>query len=132
MARTALTVNTFLPDNATALLDPTAQAIDQANGMNLALASGAMPAAPTGKNVLLKINNTAAGSQNAIIRAGVNPPANRQGLGDLTIAIATTATRWVGPLSSSRFAQADGSINVDFNAGTTGNITAFLVPERVV
>ena len=130
MARTALTVNTFLADSTTGILDPGTQAIDQANGMNLALASGAMPAAPTAKNVLLKVNNSAAGTQITIIRAGVNPPANRSGLGDLSVSLATTVTRWIGPLSSSRFAQADGSINVDFNAGSTGTITAFLVPER--
>ena len=132
MARTAIAVSTFLQDNTTSLPDPAGTAADQANGMNVALASGAMPGAPTAKNLVLRVANTAASPFTCIIRAGVVPPAFRQGLGDLTVTITNATTKWIGPLSSSRFAQTDGSINVDFGVGFTGTITAFLVPERVI
>lgn len=131
MARTNLPTST-LPGQAMAgLADPAGTAIDAANGMNIALASGAIPAAPTARNLFLRVANTAASAKNVIVRAGALPPAFRSGLGDLTVNVTNATTKWIGPLESSRFSQADGSINVDFDAGTTGTITAFLAPERL-
>lgn len=133
MARTNLPTSTFvLPTGAatsTGLLDPAGTAIDQANGMNIALASGALPSAPTAHNLYLRVNNSAAGPHNVIVRAGAYPPAFRAGLGDLTVSVVNATTRWIGPFEAARHMQADGSINVDFDAGTTGTITAFLSPE---
>jgi len=130
MARTNLPTNT-MPGEATAgLLDPTATAVDQANGMNVALASTAIPAGPSARNLLLRVANTAAAAHNVIIRAGAYPPAFRAGVGDLNVSVVNATTRWIGPLDGSRHVQADGSINIDFDAGFTGTITAFLVPEH--
>ena len=100
--------------------------------MNVALASGAIPVSPTARHLVLRVNNSAAGAHNCIIRAGVNPPAFRAAIGDLTVSINATSTKWIGPLEAARFTQSDGSINVDFDAGATGTITAFLVPSRTV
>lgn len=126
MARTNLPTSTLAGEAL--LTDPAGTAIDQANGMNVALASGAIPSAPSVNLLLLRVANSAAGAHNVIVRAGVYPPAFRSGLGDLTLSVPAGATRWIGPLEGARHVQADGSLNVDFDAGTTGTITAFLVP----
>lgn len=132
MSRTAIAVVT-LPGNAAAgLLDPAGTAIDQANGMNVALASGAIPANPTARNLFLRVNNSAAGPHICTIRAGVNPPAFRAPIGDLAVTVVNATTRWIGPLEAARFMQNDGSINVDFDAGTTGTITAFVSPGHTI
>lgn len=117
------------------LSDPAGSAIDQANGMNVKLASSQIPSVDGAALLLLRVKNTAAQSQNIILRAGGpvlagNPPAFRQALGDLTIAVPTTGTLWLGPFDYARHAQTDNSINVDFNAGTTGTITAFFLPKN--
>lgn len=130
MARTNLPASVFVVENS--LADPAGTAIDQANGMNVVMTTETIP--PTYdayRGIFLRVHNTAAGTQHVIIRAGANPPAMRAPLGDLTIAIATTATVWVGPLDMARHAQLDDSINVDFDAGTTGTITAFIAPRTV-
>lgn len=134
MARTNLPLSKFLANNSTGLADPAGTAVDVANGMNIALASTAIPSQAGAANLVIRFNQTFAGSKNIIIRAGNgldtgNPPAFRQSLGDLTVA-ANNATVWVGPLESSRFVQKDGSINVDFSSGTTGDVTAFLLPKN--
>ncbi|SRR5260221_5772729 len=132
MARTAIAVNT-LPGVAVAgLADPAGTAIDQANGMNVALASGAIPANPTAHMLFLRVANTVAGAQTVTIRAGVNPPAFRAPIGDLVVSIPATSTKWIGPLEAGRFMQNDNSINVDFQAGTTGTITAFASPGHTL
>lgn len=130
MARTAIPVNKFLANNATALLDPTGTAIDQANGMNVALAPNTIPAGDSAEALVLRVHNSAAGAHVATIGAGVNPPSFRAGIGALAVSIAAGAIRWVGPLEPARFLQADGSVNVDFDTGTTGDITAFVVPAH--
>lgn len=128
MARTAITLRTFLANDTTSLPDPTGDVIDQANGMNLALADTGIPVSKLARQIILRVHNTAAAPHNVIIRAGAYPPAFRKDLGDLTVAVTNATTKWVGPLESARFAQSDGSINVDFDASFTGDITAFLVP----
>lgn len=137
MARTNLPVSAlpaaFGQASFTALTDPAGTTIDQANGMTVALTTETIP--PTYdamRGVFLRVHNTAAGSQNLMVRAGTsNPPAFRKDLGDLTVAIAAGATVWVGPFDQSIFAQSDNSLSIDFNAGTTGTITAFVAPANV-
>lgn len=132
MARTNLPTSTLPGMAAAGLADPAGTAIDATNGMNVALASTAIPAGPTARNLFLRVANTAASAKNVIVRAGVYPPAFRQGLGDLTVNVVNATTKWVGPFEAARFTQADGSINIDFDAGTTGTITAFLSPEHTI
>jgi hypothetical protein len=132
MARTNLPVSAFVANSATGLTDPAGTTIDQANGMNVVMTTETVP--PTYdamRGFFLRVHNTAAGTQHVIIRAGKNPPSFRADLGDLTVAVATTATVWVGPLDMSVYAQADDSVNVDFDAGTTGTVTAFVAPANV-
>jgi hypothetical protein len=130
MARTNLPVSAFVAEGS--LADPAGTTIDQANGMNVVMTSETIPPAYDAEcGVFLRVHNTAAGTQHVIVRAGANPPAFRAPLGDLTVAIATGAVVWVGPLDMSRHAQSDDSINVDFDAGSTGTITAFVAPRTV-
>ena len=119
--------------------DPAGTAADQANGMVINLTTEVIP--PTYdamRGVLLRINNSAASALNAIVRAGVYPPAMRQFLGDLVVAIPAAATLWIGPLDSARHAVQDTTvsptateINLDFQSGFTGTVTAFIVPRQV-
>ena len=127
MARTNLPVTNLVVNAKTAISTTN---IDQANGMNLALASSAIPSAANTDKLVLVVDNTAAGAHNFILRAGAsNPPAFRAGLGDLTISVGATTTVYIGPFDYARFVQSDGSLNIDFDAGTTGTIQALLVPD---
>lgn len=116
MARTAIPI-TSLPANAgTAPVAGTAA--DPTNGHAIAAGSDM-------RRILLHVKNTAAAAKNVTIKAGANPPAVRAGVGDLVISVpATTGERFV-VLESARFAQANGDINVDLEAGTTGNQAAY-------
>lgn len=121
MARTALTVNALSPNSSIA--EPAGNAVDPANGHILTL-SGEQCL----EEFVLDVNFTFAGAKNLTIKAGAYPPALSQGQGDLVVAI-NNATRRVGPFSSARFAQADGSLWVDVEAATTGTIKAIHVPR---
>ena len=136
MARTNIPLSNLIAEGAVALgsytgiVDPTATTADQANGMNIALASGAIPSAPGAELLLLRVANTAATPLACTVRAGAYPPAFESQKGDLSVTITNATTRWIGPFEYARHAQADGSINVDFASGFTGSVTAFLVPTE--
>lgn len=121
MARTVGTVNELVANSSIA--EPAGNAVDPANGHIFT---------PTGEGQLeemyLRINLTFAGSKNITIKAGANPPALAAGQGDLVVAINNT-TRVLGPFSSARFAQKDGSLWLDVEAAATGTIFAFHMPR---
>jgi len=76
------------------------------------------------RRLFLVAQNTFAGSKTVTLKAGAYPPASRKHLGDLTITL--TQNQWVyQQIDGSRFAQADGTINVDLAAATTGTIGVF-------
>lgn len=107
-------------------------AIDQANGMNVVTASESIPAKGEAEDVILIVTNTFTSAENVIVRAGAGPvPAFRASLGDLTVSVPASGTMMVGPFETARFAQADGSLNVDFGAGITGTIEALRVSRTV-
>jgi hypothetical protein len=62
------------------------------------------------------------------VKAGVYPPALSAGQGDLAVSC-PVGTTWIGPLTSARFAQADGTVN--FTSATPANhtVTAFRLPR---
>jgi hypothetical protein len=133
MARTAITTTTLVPNGS--VLNPATTAVDQANGMNVAIPSAAFPSAPDMDHLILVIAATGASPFNAIVRAGIGGAAVpgaafRSGLGDLTISVTNATTRWFGPFDPSRFMQTDGSLNLDFGVGFTGTVAAVLVPVR--
>lgn len=135
MARTNLPATTLTPNSA--VLNNAGTAIDATNGMNLQLPTTAIPAAPQADTVVLYVQNTTASTKTVTIRAGANTtylnvPAFEAGKGDLTTGnlTATTGTAFIGPFEVARFEQNDGSLNIDFAAGMTGNIWALVLPKR--
>ncbi|MGI5515301.1 hypothetical protein [Streptomyces sp. CA-106131] len=120
MARTAVPYSNWVANSS--LSDPAGTTIDATNSHTIAASRGEL--------TLLRVTNTAASNKNVTIKAGNNDPAWRRGQGDLTVTVnATSGVQWIGPLSSSRFVQTDGSINIDIASGHTGTITAFKMPR---
>lgn len=135
MARTNLPPTSLTSNGA--VLNSAGTAIDATNGMNVQLPTSSVPANSGADRLVLYVQNTAAATKTVIIRAGVGGGATpgqafRSGLGDFTSGnlSASTGTAFIGPLESARFAQSDGSINVDFASGTTGTIWALLLPKN--
>lgn len=139
MARTAVALTVLVVNSS--LADPAGTTIDSTlvtAGVNVPLASTAIPVAKDMTNgILIRVKNTDSGSAHVVtLRAGSNPPSFRADLGDLTMSVALSATRWFGPFDSSRFIQqgngsdvAKQSLNIDFDSGTTGTITVFVLPR---
>lgn len=104
---------------------PTATTIDSTlvtNGVTIA-------AAKVGK-LVIRAANTHAAAQVMSIRAGDSIyPAWMKGQGDLAVALAsTTGVAQVAGLDSARFKQSDGSVHIDFDAGTTGTLETYYLP----
>lgn len=133
MARTNLPLTTL---HANGVVDITGTAVDVTNGMNVVLANEGVPAGPGMNNLVLYVTNTAGADKTVTVRAGVGGGATpgaayRSGEGDLVVTVHTASGGGViGPLESARFAQSDGSLNIDFGSGLTGNITAYILPAR--
>lgn len=87
-----------------------------------------IPAGSDTGRLLLRIINTFAGSKVVTVKAGVNPPAVRSGIGDLAITMAAQNDVAYVLLESGRFAQANGDIYIDVAAATTGSILALRLP----
>lgn len=121
MARVAIPI-TEMSQNA-AVTPPSATAVDGTNHHNIAA---------KGRTDTLFLEVIAGGTTgnggDVIIKAGVNPPAFRQGLGDLTVTVGDGVTKLIGPFESARFCQADGSINVD-TSSLVGTFRAFRLPK---
>lgn len=135
MARTNLPLTTLTPNGA--VLNNAGTAIDATNGMNVQLPSNVIPAPGSYERVVLYVQNTAAATKTVTVRAGTgapgypNVPAFRAGKGDFTTGnlTASTGTAFIGPFDPSWFEQSDGSLNIDFAAGTTGTIWAIQLPR---
>ena len=104
---------------------------------------GAYIAAPPGPNkVFLIVENTYSSSAlNVTVRAGgngvtasggTNPGVPFEGatVGDLVVSVAENGgISMIGPFTSDRFTQADGSLSIDFETAFTGTIWAFQLPN---
>lgn len=137
MARTSVTPTVLTGNGITDI--PAGTTINSTlvtNGVNVPLNTETIPPGPGARDTFLYVTNTAGADKNVIVRAGVGGgatpgPAFRSGIGDLTVVCHTASGGGlVGPLESARFAQLDGSINVDFGTGLTGVFTVFQVPQR--
>ena len=111
MARTALPLTTAYNTGAA----PTATAIDPTNGHVIT------PAGPP-EELLIIVNNTTVSTKTVTIKAGANPPALSAGQGDLVVTCAASTNGIPLRVDSSRFVQADGTINLDIAASMTGTI----------
>lgn len=115
MARTSLAVTALTANNNIA--KPAGAAVDVANGHTI-------PANGKTQNLILEVANTFAGAKNVTIKAGANPPAFRS-VADLVIAVPASSTRIISLPESAAYVQADGSLWVDYESGTTGTVIAY-------
>jgi hypothetical protein len=123
MARTNVPVTALALDAKTDA--PAAVVIVHGDGATIAAAGDT-------RKLLIVLTNTFAGEKIMTIKAPTaNPNAVRSGIGDLAITFAagnvTPQVKYV-VIESARFAQADGSISIDFAANTTGTMNAFRLP----
>lgn len=123
MARTAVTITSLSANAATA--DPAGVNLDATNDHVLT------PTCPL-HEIVIEVTHTTASEKSLTIKAGDNPPANASGQGDLVTAFDagdSTAVVKHFVLSSDRFLQDDGTVNIDVPSGMTGKIRAFRVPR---
>lgn len=123
MARTAVAVTALTANDKTAV--PTATSLDPTNGHSVA---GAFA---KNEHILLYVAHSTASSKVLTIKAGAKPPAERSDLGDLAITLSASTTYVIGPLEAARFAQADGSLNIDVAASATGTIGCVRAPHSI-
>lgn len=106
-------------------------AIDGTNGLLI-------PAGGVTRNLMLRFTNTGGTIGTVLINPGAYPPAFRKTGGTaspagslLVIVAATTGEQWVG-IESARYAQADGSIYLDFTPTTmAGSCYAYRLPPDI-
>ncbi len=123
MARDAVTPVALAMNDGTA--PGAGTAINVTNGAYI-------PAANRSQRILLHVKNTVAAAKNVTIKAGVYPPAFRQGLGDLVVQVPATSGERLFVLESARFIQADGTIWIDFEAAMTGTAFAYKLPDEAM
>ena len=122
MARTAVPYSNLVPNAS--LADPAGTAT------NAGVGNGHSIAAAVPELTLLRVVAGATGG-NVTVKAGTLPLAIASGQGDLVVAVANSATAWIGPFESGRFLQNDGTLLVDIATGfVAGTITAFKVPRN--
>lgn len=122
MPRDAVTVTDLAANAGTS--EPAGTTITPANGANIANFG-------EGDSVVVRVTNTNGTDRTVTIKAGVNPPAVREGLGDLAVVVpASTGVKYL-VLETARFCKADGSIDVDFETSMAGKICALRIPKAV-
>ncbi|HEY0171522.1 MAG TPA: hypothetical protein VGB98_10900 [Pyrinomonadaceae bacterium] len=109
---------------------PAAQAIDT---------DGTVPLAAAGahERIVLEVVNADDAALTVKIKAGAEGAgAGRAGLGDLSVTLDATGgagdEKILGPFESARFQQADGKINVEFDAATgapNATVRAYRLPK---
>jgi len=130
MSRTSLPINIWSASNSRKVIRTSAYAatIDQANGMVVqsTFAQGMPPQYLEQLNLL--VSNTDTVAHTVTVKAGASTWAGNRGLGDLVVTIPAGGSGAPPiPVDISRHAQnANGDINVDFDSGFTGTITAEL------
>lgn len=103
--------------------------VDAVAGTTIVTADGATIAAGGNTSkLILYVTNTESAAYDVTIKAPTdNPAAVRSGLGDLVYEIGATEEAFI-VIESARFAQTTGAINVDFETGMTGAISAYRLP----
>lgn len=118
MARTALTPTSLAGSD---LADPAGTTIDATLVTNGAVINTADPS-----RTVLRVTNSAGSAKKVTMRAGAKDgPAWMRTQGDTEVSVAASGTRWLGPFSEARYLQHGGKLNIDFESGFTGTITAF-------
>lgn len=124
MARTDLTVTSLTANSSTAY--PAGDDLDPTNGHVLTNTS------PLHEYFAI-VTHTTSSTKTVTVKAGDNPPADAAGQGDLTVSFGagnvTAVEKVIGPLTSSRFQQNDGTVNIDVATSATGKIRVIRVPR---
>jgi hypothetical protein len=103
--------------------------VDESAGVAIAPANGAaIQADGDTQRLLVVIKNTTAGARDVTVGAGAAPPSLRSGIGDLVVTLAQNDVAMM-TLESARFAQGNGDIHLDFEAGMTGTVHAYRLPR---
>lgn len=117
MAITTVTPTTLVKDTFSADLPVTGMtAIDATKTFQIAY--------PKENKLLIVLNNTFAGAKVFTLAAGVFQAA---GVGNYAMSLAQDDVRYL-VVSSDRFCDADGNLNLTFEANTTGFVGAFYIP----
>lgn len=98
-------------------------------GTTIAPANDAQIDGSLAERMLIRVTNTHGTAHPVVIKAGVNPPAFRGSLGDLSVTVPLTSGDVLIPIESARFMQADGMIYVDFETDHAGKISAVALPK---
>lgn len=112
----------------TALVSGTAVTLPETTAINGSTDTINITGGSDADKLLLVLNNTTAATKEFTIKAGENPPAVRKGLGDLVVTM-LEKTQQVVAVESARFANADGTISLSFQAGSTGFVSAIRIPR---
>ena len=122
MARDAVAITLLALNAGTAT--PAGTAINTTNGANIAVGGKT-------RKLIVRVTNTITNAAHTVtFRAGVYPPALQSPVGDLAISVPQSGDVLIA-LESARFVQADGSINVDYDAGMTGIVSAHRLPANL-
>ncbi|WP_420032238.1 hypothetical protein ACN2WE_05090 [Streptomyces sp. cg28] len=118
MPRTALTPAAL---SGADVADPSGTTIDSTLVTNGIVINTADPS-----RTVLRVTNSAGSAKKVTARAGgKDGPAWMRSQGDTDVSVAASGTRWIGPFSEARYLQHGGKLNIDFESGFTGTITAF-------
>jgi hypothetical protein len=125
---TAVTVRSLTSE--TVLTQPAADALDTGT------AAVTIPVTPDGDThrLLLEFTNTAlaADTMTVAILAGDNPPAESNGLGDVSFTVAQNAIRYI-VVDSAQHMQSDGTISITVTPASTkaqtASIRAYKLPK---
>lgn len=131
-ARTALTPVALVTDGGVAR--GAGATPDAANGNTVAF--------PGPFNVLVVVTNADSASHTCTVRAGGSGvtasgaaaapvPFAQATVGDLVVTVANGTTQVIGPLTTDRFCQKDGSLSLDWSASTSMTVWVLQLPYTI-
>jgi hypothetical protein len=144
-ARTAITTGLVNLATDASELAPSPQAADATNGNVVPFTVGSSYGP---FQVVLAVGNADGSDHDVILRgsgytgapgdavnSGIPAPQNtvltQSTVGDLSVTIGHGTTRYIGPFTTDRFTQPDGTLLIDWSAGTSMTITVLQLPVTV-
>jgi hypothetical protein len=145
MARTAVTTGLAKLATDAGVAAPTPQAADATNGNYVPFTVGSSYGP---FNTFLIVANGDSSPHSIILRgsgytgapagaanSGILPPQNTvfagSTSGDLAVAVPNATTQYIGPLTTDRFTQADGTLWIDWSAATSMTVIVVQLPVVV-
>ena len=145
MARTPITTGLAALGRDGNAVAPTPQAADASNGNIVPFTVGSSYGA---YGTILAVGNADSSPHTVILRgsgytgaasgaanSGIPLPQNtvftQSTVGDLSVVVTNGTTQYIGPFTTDRFTQSDGSLWIDWSAGTSMTITVLQNPVVV-